>query len=407
MNIQYVELDCANPFRNINKDTISSNTIIIPDLSNYAQSDTLALNDWLFSDYFDNLFLNFIFYAQWDYCFLHYDNVEEYFLRINLSNLKFIISNNTVNQIKSCIKNKKIIILPIRLDLLEIQLDYNISYPDHQEEKSIYNAHSNLLIIDSQNEIIEFFEPHGIILQHTYSNIINLQESIENFLKYTFDIDYTFVNIANICPIGLQAYQSYINPNAGHCLVWSAYLITVRLMNAHYKEISYDKTTSQTLNEILITHFSNNADQIIRQFFSYIESCINITSRPYSSTRDSTYNLLNYIQDTRTIEDRLRHLIRTYFVNAFFYHRDFKIIFREIISYKNLPNFDTIFVEEMSKSYDLLYHNQPRTIIEPQTTTKPQTTTEPQITIEPINNYKNLDKEWFKIRESQSQSDIM
>lgn len=401
MNIQYVELDCANPFRNINKDIISSNTIIIPDLSNYPQSDTLALNDWLFSDYFDNLFLNFIFYAQWDYCFLHYDNVEEYFLRINLSNLKFIISNNTVNQIKSCIKNKKIIILPIRLDLLEIQLDYNISYPDHQEEKSIHNAHSNLLIIDSQNEIIEFFEPHGIILQHTYSNIINLQESIENFLKYTFDIDYTFVNIANICPIGLQAYQSYINPNAGHCLVWSAYLITVRLMNAHYKEISYDKTTSQTLNEILITHFSNNADQIIRQFFSYIESCINITSRPYSSTRDSTYNLLNYIQDTRTIEDRLRHLIRTYFVNAFFYHRDFKIIFREIISYKNLPNFDTIFVEEMSKSYDLLYHNQPQTIIEPQTTTEPKTT------IEPINNYKNLDKEWFKIRESQSQSDTM
>jgi len=405
MNIQYVELDCANPFRNINKDTISSNTIIIPDLSNYPQSDTLALNDWLFSDYFDNLFLNFIFYAQWDYCFLHYDNVEEYFLRINLSNLKFTISNNTVNQIKSCIKNKKIIILPIRLDLLEIQLDYNISYPDHQEEKSIYNAHSNLLIIDSQNEIIEFFEPHGIILQHTYSNIINLQESIENFLKYTFDIlDYTFINIANICPIGLQAYQSYINPNAGHCLVWSAYLITVRLMNAHYKEISYDKTTSQTLNEILITHFSNNADQIIRQFFSYIESCINVTSRPYSSTRDSTYNLLNYIQDTRTIEDRLRHLIRTYFVNAFFYHRDFKIIFREIISYKNLPNFDTIFVEEMSKSYDLLYHNQPRTIIEP---IEPQTTTEPQMTIEPINNYKNLDKEWFKIRESQSQSDTM
>jgi hypothetical protein len=404
MNIQYVELDCANPFRNINKDTISSNTIIIPDLSNYAQSDTLALNDWLFSDYFDNLFLNFIFYAQWDYCFLHYDNIEEYFLRINLSNLKFIISNNTVNQIKSCIKNKKIIILPIRLDLLEIQLDYNISYPDHQEEKSIHNAHSNLLIIDSQNEIIEFFEPHGIILQHTYSNIINLQESIENFLKYTFDIDYTFVNIANICPIGLQAYQSYINPNAGHCLVWSAYLITVRLMNAHYKEISYDKTTSQTLNEILINHFSNNADQIIRQFFSYIESCINITSRPYSSTRDSTYNLLNYIQDTRTIEDRLRHLIRTYFVNAFFYHRDFKIIFREITSYKNLPNFDTIFVEEMSKSYDLLYHNQPQTIIEP---IEPQTTTEPKTTIEPINNYKNLDKEWFKIRESQSQSDTM
>ena len=58
----------------------------------------------------------------------------------------------------------------------------------------------------------------------------------------------------------------------------------------------------------------------------------------------------------------------------------------------------------MSKSYDLLYHNQPQTIIEP---IEPQTTTEPKTTIEPINNYKNLDKEWFKIRESQSQSDTM
>jgi hypothetical protein len=61
----------------------------------------------------------------------------------------------------------------------------------------------------------------------------------------------------------------------------------------------------------------------------------------------------------------------------------------------------------MSKSYDLLYHNQPQTIIGPQTIIEPQTTTEPKTTIEPINNYKNLDKEWFKIRESQSQSDIM
>jgi len=401
MNLKYIQLGCLNPFSNITQ--IDTDTILIPDLNNYPLSNTQSLNDWMFSDFFDNLILNFYLFRSFNsICPIYYDNVEEYFLRIDLSKLELSISDNTVNQIKSCINlNKNIIILPIRLDVIDIVLDYNISEQNQQDNNSIYSAHSNLLIIDPEYETIDFFEPHGIILGHAYSNIIRLQEMIENFVKRTFDIyNYTFVNITNNCPIrrgqGLQTYQSYTNRTAGHCLVWSLYFITVRLMNVNYIRTNTEKTISQTINEILISNFSHNADIIIRQFLSYVESCTTQSQR-YNSSSGYKQDLLQYTTDTSAIQARLRHLIQIYFVNAVFYHKDFKKIFAEIVSYQNLPNFDTIFVEEMSNAYNLLhYYNQHQTT-EPQITTEPQTTTEPQIT-EHINDYKNLDKKWFEIR---------
>jgi hypothetical protein len=66
--------------------------------------------------------------------------------------------------------------------------------------------------------------------------------------------------------------------------------------------------------------------------------------------------MIDYLDANEIIllENRLRYLIRFYFFNAVFYKRYFKKIFEEIISYKNLPNFDNIFIEEIANNNNLL-----------------------------------------------------
>jgi hypothetical protein len=347
VNAKYIKLDNSNPFVNIDK--IYDDTIILPDLSEFPLSETKALDDWKFSEFFDNLIFNFNnFPSMKSVCNVYYNKIEEYFLRIDLTTLELSVSNNTISQIQNCIDSSvHIIILPIRLDLLDIQTDYNVNFTESDTNPN--SSHSNLLIIDTVWKTIDFFEPHGIVFGHTYSNIINLQETVEFFVKNIFAIqDYTFVNIANACPIGLQTLQTFINPQSGHCLVWSLYFITVRLMNTNYIHTDFNKTISQTINELLVKNFSSDADTTIRQFLTYIENTISIQTRTYT---DQKYDLLTMLSSTDVIEHRLRYLIRMYFFNIILYNKDFKKIFREIVSYKNLKNFDKIFIEEMSNNF--------------------------------------------------------
>ena len=347
-NIKYIKVDSPNPFEHI--DQIYTDTILLPDLSNYQLSNTQSLSDWMFSEFFDNLIFNFMsFPSMGTVCTVYYQRVEEYFLRINLTTLELTISNNTINQIQNCINSGvQFIILPIRLDFLDIETDYNINVTDTENTDQIQSSHSNLLIIDTVWKTIDFFEPHGIVLTHAYSNIIHLQEAIENFVKKLFGIyDYTFVNIANTCPLGLQSLQSITDPTSGHCLVWSLYFITVRLMNTNYIKTDMTKTLSQNINELLVVKIPD-ADTTIKQFLSYIESFIITPTRLHNT--DSKYDFLYFLNDTVPIENRLRYLIRIYFFNIVFYNRDLKKIFQEIISYKNLKNFDKIFIEEMTNN---------------------------------------------------------
>lgn len=366
-NVKFIKINTPNPFANI--DNIYSDTILLPDLSAFRMSETQSLTDWKFSDFFDNLIVNFNnFPSMGSVCNVYYSKIEEYFLRIDLTSLELSVSNNTITQIQNCIDSGvNIIMLPIRLDLLDIEIDYSITLQNENND-SVTAAHSNLLIIDTVWKTIDFFEPHGIMFGHAYSNIIHLQETIEYFVKNVFHLqDYTFVNIANTCPIGLQTLQTSINPASGHCLVWSLYFITVRLMNANYIHLDFNKTVSQTINEILTTNFSRDADTTIRQFLSYIENSISVQTRSYT---DQKYDLLHFVSNTDVIENRLRYLIRMYFFNIILFNRDFKKIFREIISYKNLPNFDKIFIEEMSHNFSTL--NQ--TSLMEQSLTLPSTT---------------------------------
>lgn len=348
IDIKYV--NPYDPYSSISPNDID--TIILPDLSNFQLSDRFFLDDTTFSECLDNILFNFnIFSKSSDrVCHTFFNKIEEYFLRINLTTFQISISVDTVSQINTCLNSSKlpIVILPVRLDFLNIQSEYDMSL-QMDDSKNLYTAHSNLIIIDKLHKTIEFFEPHGIILGHAYSNILNIESIIQKFVKNTFRLtNYTFINISSRCPIGAQSIQSLINPESGHCLAWSLYFIMVRLLNIYF---AYgQESIFETINKIITSQDPTTIDKTIRQFLSYIDSIVVLPIKFLNA--NNTYDISAYIENEVYIETRLRYLIKVYFKNAIFYQNDFRKVFEEIISYKNIPNFDKIFIEEMNTSYD-------------------------------------------------------
>lgn len=350
IDIKYV--NPYDPYSSISPNDID--TIILPDLSNFQLSDRFFLDDTTFSECLDNILFNFnIFSKSSDrVCHTFFNKIEEYFLRINLTTFQISISIDTITQILNCLNSDTlpIVILPVRIDFINIEKDYKPTLQFYND-KNLYTAHSNLIIIDKLHKTVEFFEPHGIILNHMYSSILHIESIIQNFLTETFKLtDYTFINISTTCPIGAQSLQSFINPESGHCLAWSLYFIMARLLNIYF--LHDQESVFQIINKVITSQDPVSIDKTIRQFLSYIESIAIVPIKFLNA--DNIYNISNYIQNKDIIESRLRHLINVYFKNAVFYQTDFRKIFEEIISYRNIPNFDKIFIEEITRSYNML-----------------------------------------------------
>lgn len=361
VDIKYV--NPYNPYSEIS--SADTDKIILPNLDNFELSNINALDDSTFSECLDLLLFNFNILSQagGKVCTMFFNKIEEFFIHLNLITFKIDISYDTIIQIQNCIHNNpnSIIILPVRLDFLNIKEKYDMSIETstqqldgrgNQQEQNIYAAHSNLIIIDNNSKTIEFYEPHGITLGHTYSNFIDISNILERFLKTSFPHinNYSFINISNRCPIGAQSLQGVYNTSAGHCLAWSLYFIMIRLLNFNF--IPIGKNTSETINEIITKENPKQIDSTIRRFLKYIEL---LGVLPFRVMRHvNKYDLQYFIENKTLIETRLRNLIKLYFMNSMFYKRDFKLIFEEIISYKDLPNYHEIFIDELNKHYNNL-----------------------------------------------------
>ena len=326
-----------------NKDT---DTIILPDFKNISLSNIISLDDTTFSKYLEILL--FLFYnlnnvskyvnkyKTLPICNFNFTNQTNYFIEIDLTTFEIKIPTEFLNEIINCISNNtRILILPIRLDFLNIKQDYN-----NFDYQTITSAHSNLIIIDNLWKTIEFFEPHGISLSHYTAEIINIPNALENFIKHNFLLyDYTFINVSQNCPIGIQSRQGEFNPSAGHCLAWSLYFIMIRVLNMNYLPKN-NKSVSQRINEYISTYKPHEADKTIRQFLSYIES-LQFEIKPFDPSNTyyaQIYNLMDYIQDLTPIVNRLKYLIPI----SLTFNPNFELIKREINSYTKLPNFSEI-----------------------------------------------------------------
>jgi hypothetical protein len=197
---------------------MNENLLTILNVSHYSPSSEIYLKNEIFSLHLDNLFQNnhqFI-------CSKHSHFFSDYYIYINLVLLNATIPKLFYDFILRCkTSDIRFIIIP-----LIICTQYN-------EEKQQYDAHSNILIIDNLLNTIEFFEPHG--KEFSLGNFdVDIESTIKFLLNELFPLEYsiyTFFNLQNQCPIGIQSKQTMVDIYVGHCHAWSLLLIELRLLN--------------------------------------------------------------------------------------------------------------------------------------------------------------------------------
>lgn len=340
----------------INQIIYKNELLQIPSFSAFEKSDKNYLDEQLFINYLEDLLLSLNIYDSNSSCFYNTSSILEYFIQIDLINFNIKIPNDLYKIINNCFSNGvRLIIIPIKLKIVNSKASYSdteimdFKYLLDDEvildlpKSELYTGHSNLLIIDTFNKNIEFFEPHGLVFQHQVSSMLSIYNIIEKITKniFTFTESYNFINSAQSCIIGPQMVQGLTNPSAGHCLAWSLLFILIRLLNVN----NTSNNTATFIYEYLITIESKDLDVLIRQFITFV-SLISKNVKPYD-----TYNyqlIENYLSKDSfdKIEARLRYLLNIYFSKQRQYStKDLEIIFEEIVSYRKLPRYHDIYSE--------------------------------------------------------------
>lgn len=222
-----------------------------PNVSKYSSSDKIYLDNISYVNYIDTIF------RKQNICTIKLKEIDEYFVNINISDLTFSVSKKLENYLHKCKENKKIqfYIIPIAL-----------IFPNTFESNDITvntSGHSNVVIIDTKNGVIEFFEPHGIYYkgnQVMYNTELIIRTVISQILPLFSpknNINYIFENVYSSCPyFGIQTTDSY-------CLAWSLFYTELRILNPEH--------TSQDIINILSEWDQPFRLEYIKKYISYIQ----------------------------------------------------------------------------------------------------------------------------------------
>ena len=227
------------------------NWLKYPNVSNYQSSDKIYLDNISYVNYIDTIF------RKQNICTIKLNEINEYFININISDLTFSVSKKLENYLHKCKENKKIqfYIIPIALN-----------FPNTFESNDLYrntSGHSNVVIIDTINNVIEFFEPHGVYYKGNtviYNTELIIQTVISQILPLFSprnNTNYIFENVYSSCPyFGIQTTDSY-------CLAWSLFYTELRILNAEH--------TSQDIIDILSEWDKPFRLEYIKRYISYIQ----------------------------------------------------------------------------------------------------------------------------------------
>lgn len=343
------KLEKLSLLENMTDDNIydAEDHIILPNLRHSLPSSSLYLKEDVFSKYLDKIILDTLKTDSDTVCAFQSVFITDYFITIDFVDFIYKIPNILLSSLEQCKNNTNIrfYIIPLRL---------NFNYKD---------AHSNVIIIDNQYKTIEYFEPHGVMftgLDVPY----DIQRHIKILISRLFPIRsklYTFKNVQNYCPIGLQGLQTITNPASGHCLAWSLLFINVRINNL-YSSTDY-----------IIEYFTKNfnsidLDKYMRRYIGMLETTTEFANiKTFSNFK---YNLGLSRTEGQNITTRIKYLINEYLTDT---STEAKLqsrqgaepissarylissatdktneIFEELISYHKFPFFNKLFFENIN-----------------------------------------------------------
>lgn len=137
------------------------------------------------------------------------------FISVNLIDNTETVSDLIYELLNKClITNKRYIISPI------------ITYFEDG------TAHTNMLLLDTDEKVVERFEPNGNIIYEKYPDVIKVDKFLNTFFKR---INYKYVEPKDFCPtIGPQCNIESFSSKSGFCSTWSFLYTIFRLNNPNF-----------------------------------------------------------------------------------------------------------------------------------------------------------------------------
>lgn len=305
--------------------------IIIPELSKKLEKLELLTTD-VFTKYLDLLF-------QREYkqiCSTQLIASNEYFIEVDISNGSYKISNNLKELYNECEKKG------VRFVIIPIYLKFPQVYSGDMSSIFQITGHSNAVLIDHENQTIEWFEPHGEqykghFLQFDTGNIIRIL--IQKIFPLYY-LAYDFKNVLDKC--------DYLAPQRGdkdtYCLGWSLLYLELKLLNPKLKSDEIFKRFDKRLNT------NEKKLRYIKDYIMHVEKNVKTLKSKLHSIyiKEFPFILDDIVINKQNLEERIYYLLNIY-------QRELNPmlrmgIFNELMGYSKYSRFNELLFQFFNKS---------------------------------------------------------
>lgn len=311
--------------------------ITFPDVSDF---DDIPIDlTYLPTDRFVN-YINLLF-KKYSYivCNIDLENINEYFIEIDVVRLTYKISVKLLNTIEACKQNVHFFYI------IPIHLRFPNQFEMSNDPEITSSGHSNIVIINNNQFTIQLFEPHGV----NYSGFtfdVNTKRIIEKVIKEIFPLEKSLYHFENLYEGGCPYFG--VQRNDLFCLAWSLLLVELRLLNPF--------VTSESIIDVLSSYDYDSNLKYLHNYINYISYQLYtnvLTGQVYITNYEgySTFNIKD-IQLTDVIKEdvlvnRIQLLLDEYFRLQYLEDSENiskkQLIFEELISYRKYTYFHNVF----------------------------------------------------------------
>ena len=154
-------------------------------------------------------------------------------------------------------------------------IDVGVTYVKSLQEPELIGRHAQIIIINNIFKTIEFYDPSHDITNIIYKDIDKVlkQEFRNKFLVFLFD--YEWKSLTQTCPdVNFQKFETleYLPEPfraSGFCIMWSAFLVEVRIIYAEYSATVIKRILNKSLRNMLVNQVYQD-DNLINSFAKFM-----------------------------------------------------------------------------------------------------------------------------------------